>query len=153
LLFSIKNALNRLADLQAINIDVQNKDTVKNNFILELIKSLAKGIVNIILSPKLMTIYAINYQILYGQNTTYDGPIDFIKKNKNLIKALGKTILEFVIKLLLTLIIKYLSKKLSQKYAKDEIERGKNYVSQILSLIGTPPEIIRQIQNISYVSV
>lgn len=105
------------------------------------------------MSPKLISVYAINYQILYGQNETYDGPIDFIKKNKNLIKSLSKTILELVIKLLLTLIIKFLSKKLSQKFAQDEIERGKNYIAQILSLIGTPPEIIRQIQNISYVAV
>jgi hypothetical protein len=150
---SIKNALNTLADLQAQNETSEDKNTVKNNFLLELVKSLAKGIMTIVMSPKLISVYAINYQILYGQNETYDGPIDFIKKNKNLIKSLSKTILELVIKLLLTLIIKFLSKKLSQKFAQDEIERGKNYIAQILSLIGTPPEIIRQIQNISYVAV
>jgi hypothetical protein len=148
---SIKNSINLMSNKVSENIPVIDKPSIKNNFILNLVNEIARAIVSVILSPKLISVYAINYQILYGQNEKYDGPIDFVKKNKNLIRSLGKTVLEAIIKMLLTLVLKYISIKLSKKFSEDEIEKGKNYTSQILSLLGVPPMIIRQIQGISYI--
>lgn len=148
---AIKTGIDKMANKVTQNVPMIDKPSVKNNFITNLVKSMAKSIFNVILSPKLISVYTINYQILYGQNEKYDGVIDFVKKNKNLVRSLGKTILDFIIKMLLTLVLKYISVKLSKKFSEDEIEKGKNYVSQILSLVGVPPMIIRQIQGISYV--
>ena len=74
-----------------------------------------------------------------------------MKKNKQLIIGISKIILEQITKMLLKLALKYIAKKLAKKYSQDKIEQGKNYVAQILSLIGVSPEIIRQIQNLNYV--
>jgi hypothetical protein len=81
----------------------------------------------------------------------YDGPIDFIKKNKNLIISISKVILEIVIKMLLTLALKYISKKLAKKFSDDAIEQNKNYITQIRSLVGVSPDIIKQIQDLNYI--
>jgi hypothetical protein len=98
-----------------------------------------------------MTLFSLNYKIIYGIAQDFDGPIDFMKKNKQLIIGISKIILEQITKMLLTLALKYIAKKLAKKYSQDKIEQGKNYVAQILSLIGVSPEIIRQIQNLNYV--
>ena len=100
-----------------------------------------------------MGIYSLNHQIVYGKGTKYDGPIDFIKKNHNLVKAVGKIILEFVIQMLLILVIKYLSIRLSQKFTEDQIEKAKSYANTLARLIGIPPNITSQIQNINYINL
>jgi len=110
-----------------------------------------KAIIKIIISPKLISLFVVNFKIMYGQATDFSGAIDFMKKNKNLIVSIAKTVLEQNIKMLLTLALKYISVKLREKYAGDTIEQSKNYVAQVLTLIGVPPEIIRQIQGLDYV--
>ena len=148
---AMDKAVNTLAEKQAEDSISINIPTVKLNFILELVKGFVKAILNIILSPRLMTLFVLNFKILYGIATQFDGPIDFMKKNKELIKTISKTVLDQLIKMLLALVLKHLNIKLAKKYADDTIEKGKNYVAQILSLIGVPPEIIRQIQGLNYV--
>lgn len=148
---AMTDAINQLADASASNSIPINVPTIKINFILDLIKDIMKSMINIILSPKLMTLFSLNYKIIYGIAQDFDGPIDFMKKNKQLIIAISKIILEQIIKMLLKLALKYIAKKLAKKYSQDKIEQGKNYVAQILSLIGVSPEIIRQIQNLNYV--
>jgi hypothetical protein len=148
---AMTDAINQLADASASNSIPINVPTIKVNFILDLIKDFMKSIINIILSPKLMTLFSLNYKIIYGIAQDFDGAIDFMKKNKQLIIGISKIILEQITKMLLTLALKYIAKKLAKKYSQDKIEQGKNYVAQILSLIGVSPEIIRQIQNLNYV--
>lgn len=145
------DAIDKLADAQASNANTINIPTVKLNFILELIKTFMKAIINIILSPKLMVLFAVNFKIMYGQLSEYENGIDFMKKNKNLITSIAKTVLEQNIKMLLTLALKHISIKLSKKYSDDTIEQSKNYISQVLTLVGVPTEIIRQIQGLDYV--
>jgi len=145
------DAIDKLADAQASNASTINIPTVKLNFILELIKTFMKAIINIILSPKLMVLFAVNFKIMYGQLSEYENGIDFMKKNKNLITSIAKTVLEQNIKMLLTLALKHISIKLSKKYSDDTIEQSKNYISQVLTLVGVPTEIIRQIQGLDYV--
>lgn len=149
---AMTDAINQLADASASNSIPINVPTIKINFILELIKDFMKSMINIILSPKLMVLFSLNYKIIYGISQDFNGPIDFMKKNKQLIIAISKMILEQMIKMLITLALKYIGKKLAKKYSQDKIEQSKNYVAQILSLTGVSPEIIREIQNINYVN-
>ena len=100
------------------------------------------------ISPKFLSLFIINHQIIYGKGTSYDGPIDFIKKNKKLVKNIAKIIGNILLNLLLTLALKYLSFKLRQKFTKDEIEKAKNYVSIVFSYLGIPPVILEQIRRI-----
>lgn len=148
---AMSDAIDKLANTQASNASTINTPTVKLDFILELIKKFMNSIINIIISPKLISLFSVNFKIMFGQNAEYDGAIDFMKKNKNLIVSISKLVLEQVIKMLLTLALKYISIKLRKKYADDTIEQAKNYVAQVLTLIGVPPEIIRQIQGLDYV--
>jgi hypothetical protein len=145
---AVDKAIDNIANAQTENVADVDIPTIKVNFILELIKRFMQSIISIILSPKLITLYAINHQIIYGQGSSYDGPIDFMKKNKTLITRISKTVLEIIIRMLLALALKYITRKVSEKIAGDNIEKGKNYIAQILSLIGISPAIIRQIQGL-----
>lgn len=145
---AIDNAIDKISDAQTTDSASVDIPTIKVNFLLDLIKRFVQAVINIILSPKLITVYTINHQLVYGQGTTFDGPIDFMKKNKTLITNISKVVLEIIIRMLLGLALKYITMKVSEKISGDNIERGKNYVAQILSLLGISPDIIRQIQGL-----
>lgn len=147
---AVTNSLNNLADNQAnFSQNETDKETIKTNFFVEIVKKLQRIIMSAIMTPEFISLFAINHQIIYGQGTTYDGPIDFIKKNRKLIKNIGKIILNTLLNLLLTLVITYITIKLKQKFADDQAEKAKNYVSTLLSLVGVPPSIIAQIRRIN----
>jgi hypothetical protein len=147
---AISKAIDNIAAAQASNAATIDIPTVKYNFILDLIKSFTQSVITIILSPRLITLFAVNFKIIYGQLSEYDGAIDFMKKNKNLIISISKTVLEIIIKMLITLVLKYISKKLAKKIADDKKEKSENYNKVMLSLLGVTPDIITQIQNINY---
>lgn len=128
------------------SIDIR---TVKFNFIVELAKSLARGIMTLVISPKLVSLFTINYQIVYGEVQKYTDPIDFVRKNANLVRAISKSILKYITDMLIKLVLRSIRKKIEKKYTEDEIERAKNYSNQILSLTGLSPDIIKQIQNLT----
>jgi hypothetical protein len=119
--------------------------TAKNNFFKDLLENFNKIILNILLSPKFVTIFAINHAILYGE-VNYDGPTDFIKKNKGLIKEISNQIRDKILSGLLKLSIKDLSQKLSRKLIDDQIEKAKNHQSILLSYVGVPPSVIAKIR-------
>jgi hypothetical protein len=149
---AVEQTIDTLAAFQAsFAVNAVDVPTIEANFILDIIRKFMTSIINLVISPKLISIFAINHQIIYGQGTSYANAIDFMKKNKNLVKTIANTIRDFIIKMLLVLALKYISVKLSQKFSEDEIEKGKNYVSQLLSLTGVPPQIIREIQGIEYI--
>lgn len=150
---AIDNAIDKISDAQTTDSPSVDIPTIKVNFLLDLIKRFMQSIINIILSPKLITVYTINHQLVYGQGTTFDGPIDFMKKNKTLITNISKVVLEVIIRMLLGLALKYIARKVSEKIAGDNIEKAKNYVAQILSLLGISPDIIRQIQGLGAIIV
>lgn len=128
-------------------IDVKN---LKVNFILDMIKNYATSLVSFVLSPKLVTVFAINHQLIYGQGTVYEDGIDFMEKNKKILKEIAKTILSMVIKLLLTLIIKKLSKKLGEKIKDDGIEKNKAYVKQLSILNGVSSAVQLMVSGLSF---
>jgi len=146
---AITSALDDAAETQASFSDNEtDKLTFKTDFFIEIIKKLTRIIASLIISPKLMVLFAINHQIIYGQNSSYDGPIDFLKKNKKLVKNVTKIIRDIILELLLKLVLKILAKKLAEKFAGDEIEKAKNYVSIVLSYLGIPQEIIAIVRGI-----
>jgi hypothetical protein len=145
---AMTNAIDTIADTQASGAASIDIPTVKLNFLIDLIKNFMKSIINILISPKLMTLFSLNFKILYGIASEYDGPIDFMKKNKNLIISIAKSVLEPIIKMLLSMVLKRLTAMISKKLSGDKIEQAKNYVAQLLSMLGIPQNIIRQIQGL-----
>ena len=37
-----------------------------------------------VMTPEFVTIFAINHQIIHGQGSNYNNPIDFINQNQNI---------------------------------------------------------------------
>jgi hypothetical protein len=146
---NVGEALDDIADKQGAfsnnSIDVP---TIRKNFFIELIKKFIRIMTSLFLSPKIISLFAINHQIIYGQGTSYDGAIDFIKKNKKLVKNVIKIIRNILLNLLLALALRELSKKLAEKVAGDEIEKAKNYTSILLSYVGVPPAVLAVIRGI-----
>ena len=106
-----------------------------------------------IITPEFISLFAINHQIIYGRGSTYDGAIDFMKKNRKLIKNIAKIVLNMLLNLLLNLVLLYITIKLKEKLADDQIEKAKNYVSMLLSYTGVPQSVIAQIRKINTQSI
>jgi len=140
--------LDKIADTQASFASETNKPSVKGNFFVELVRKFCRILLNLIISPKFISLFAINHQIIYGQGSTYDGAIDFIKKNKKLVKNVAKIVLNIFLNLLLQLALKYLSIKLRQKFTDDEIEKAKQYVSIVFSYLPVGPEVFEMLGQI-----
>jgi hypothetical protein len=147
---AVTNSLNRLADTQAnFSQNETDKETIKTNFFVEIVKKLQRVVMSAVMTPEFITLFAINHQIIYGQGTNYDGPIDFIKKNRKLVKKIGNIILNTLLNLLLSLVLLYITIKLKQKFIDDQAEKTKNYISILLSLVGVPSSVIAQIRKIN----
>ena len=101
-----------------------------------------------VLSPKVVMIFLINFKIIYGPSATFDGPIDFIKKNKVLFKSITKQITTMIVKILVAIALKKIAELVAASAAKKQIEKGKNKVSQLLSLVGIPQEALRLIKGL-----
>lgn len=145
---AVKESLDNAAQSQANSSSNEaDKETIKTNFFIEIIKKLQRIVMSSIMTPEFITIFAINHQIIHGQNTSYDDPIDFIKKNRKLVRNIGKLVLNILLKLLLNLVIKELTKLLQEKLVGDKIERAKNKVSIYLSYLGVPQSVITQIRK------
>ena len=142
----ISSNLNNMANLSTANVP-NPSDVVssKLNFIQQIIVSMIKSIVGIILSPKVILVFLINYKIVYGPTATFSDPIDFIKKNKNLINNIMKVIAVELIKILLTIALKEIAILVAQTIAKKQIEKNTNKLAQLQSLIGLPPNLIRNL--------
>ena len=146
---AVTEALNTIAEEQAIFApNPIDSETVKSNFFTEVIQKLVRIFMTVLISPKFITLFSINHQIIYGQGSAYDGAKDFIEKNRQLVKNLSVVILEIILTMLLKAALKYLSIKLRQKFADDEIERGKIYLLRLISSLGIPPDIMKSIQNL-----
>ena len=147
---AITEALNSAADSQADSASNEtNKPTIKTNFFIEIIKKLQRVVMSAIMTPEFISLFAINHQIIYGQGSSYDGAIDFLKKNRKMIKGIAKIVLNMLLNSLLNIVLLYITVKLKQKFADDKIEKAKNHVSILLSYLGVPANIIAQIRKIN----
>jgi hypothetical protein len=68
-------------------------------------------------------IFLINLKIVYGQNADYSDGVDFIKKNKNIFKAIIKEIVVMIIKILLAIALKKIAKLVAEAMVKRRIEK------------------------------
>ena len=119
------------------------------DFFQQIINNLIKAIVGVVISPKVIIIFLINYKIIYGINSTFNGATDFIKSNKNLFHSIMKEISGMIIKILLSIALKKIGEIVADSKVKTEIEKGKNQLSQLLSLVGIPQETLRIIKGLA----
>ena len=105
--------MDNLADTQAsFSNNPQDILTIKTDLFTEIIKKLTRIIMSLVISPKFITLFAINHRIIYGQEDGYNGAVDFIKKNRKLVKGVAEIIRNIILELLLTLVLKILMEKL-----------------------------------------
>jgi hypothetical protein len=121
--------------------------SVKLDFIGLMFKSIIKAFINAVLGPKIITIFLINYKIVYGQNATYDDPLDFMKKNLHLVKEISDNIRDLIIEMLLQKVLKYVTALIARNYVEAQKERGNAQLAILLSLVGVPQEVIRMIRS------
>jgi len=141
----LKKLSNKLDSFSKIKIDHK---ALSLNFIQQIINDFVKVIVNVLLSPKIVTIFLLNFKIIYGPNETFSDPIDFIKKNRNLVKNVVKRVSGIIIKILLKKVIKRITKLIAESRLKKEIDKNKAKVTQLLSLVGVPQDVLRQINGL-----
>jgi hypothetical protein len=148
---SVSRTLDNLStNAMGVSVDPIDISNLKVNFILDMIKNYATSLVSFVLSPKLLTVFAINHQLIYGQGSVYKDGIDFMEKNKTVLKEIAKSILKMVIKLLLNLILRKLTKKIGEKIKDDGIEKNKAYVKQLSILNGVSSAVQLMVSSLSF---
>jgi hypothetical protein len=146
----LSNSLDEMANETTKNVRAKvDKGSVKLNFIQSIITNLIKAIVGIVLSPKIVFIFLINYKIVYGPDANFKDAIDFIKKNKNLFKQIIKRIAGLIIKILLAIALQKIAKLVGDAMVEKNIEKTKNKKSQLLSLVGVPQAALRAIKGLA----
>jgi len=146
----ISTNLNKMANSSSLNLRNKiNLKSVKLDFIQQIVNNLIKAIIGMIISPKVITIFIVNYKIIYGPTASFDDGIDFIKKNKNLFHNIMKKVTEEIVKILLRIALKRISELVAASIAQKEIEKSKNKLTQLLSLVGVPQETLRIIKGLS----
>lgn len=145
----LTDSLNSMADNLASQIpNNQDKQTVKIGFISEVLKSLIKSIANILISPKIIIIFLINFKIIYGVNYEFTNAVDFIKKNRALFKAIFKEITQEIVKLLMSYAMKEITRLAGDAAVVKQMEKIQNRKQQLLSLVGVSQEALRKIKGL-----
>jgi len=149
---AVTNSLNSIGNsISGFATSSSDKQTLKLNFIQELINNLIKVIVNSVLSPKVIAIFVINFKIIYGPTANFTDAVDFLKKNKNLIHNIIKRITGIIVKELLKIAMKKIATLVAESQIKKQIDKNKAKVAQILALVGVPQETNRQIKGLLWV--
>jgi len=145
----LSSNLDRMASESADKVGDNDKDTVKLNFIQMIINNLLRAIIGVILSPKVVIIFLVNYKIINGPTAEYTDGVDFIRKNKVLFNRMMKKITTMIVKILLSIVMKEVAKLVAESQIKKNIEKNKNKLTQILSLVGVSQEVIRTIKGLT----
>lgn len=133
----------------ANSTNVADNQAIKLNFIQMIIDTLIKSIVGVILSPKVVMAFLINFKIIYGPSANFTDGVDFIKKNKQLFRQMIKRVTVIIVELLVVIALKRIAELVGQAQAKKQLDKNKNKVAQLLSLTGVPQEAIRVIKGLS----
>jgi hypothetical protein len=145
----LTNSLNSMSDNLASQVPTnQDKQTVKIGFVTDLIKNLIKSIANVVLTPKVIIIFLINFKIVFGVDAEYANAKDFIQKNRVLFKEMFKNITEIIVKLLMSYAMKEVTRLAGEAAAAKVIEKTLNRKQQLLSLVGVPQEALRKIKGL-----
>lgn len=146
---AITNGINTLSlVIRTQALDRKDGHVLELNFIENIIQNLVSSIVGYILSPKIITIFLINYKIIYGINSEYTDAADFIKQNRNLIKDISKSVRNIIIDMLLNIVLKEVSRLAAEIAIDIATEKYKNELAQILSLVGTSQSVLRLIKGL-----
>ncbi len=146
---AVTSTLNSIGNqLAAFSNNGADDKAIKLNFIQDLVDNLTKAIVNSILSPKVISIFIINFKIIYGPDESYSGSVDFLKKNKNLVHNITKRISGLIIKTLLNIALKRITQLVADGIIKQQIDKTQANTTQLLSLLGVPQEVLRQIKGL-----
>lgn len=144
----ISEGLNKLGDEIGSQAGSDEDSYALNlNFIISLITNLISSIIKSILSPKVITMFLLNYKIVYGINAEYKDAIDFMKQNKNLMIDVGEVVRNAIIDILLGTTLKEISNLVKATAVEIATEKAKNLIAQMASLVGTPPDILRKIKG------
>lgn len=116
--------------------ELNNNDAVgaKLNIFDALIKKLTTAIINIVLSPKLLLIYNLNYYIITGNEIT--DPLDFFSKNRNMIKGIIDSIKTVLTTYLTDIVMKQITDLVEKHLIEILKEKQKALRAQLASLTG-----------------
>ena len=128
--------------------DSKDQYALELNFIENLIQNLIVAIVGFILSPKVISIFLLNYKIVYWVTEDYNSAADFMKQNKNLVRGIANSVRDAIISILLKTVLKEISTLVSQTIIEISTEKSKNQLAQILSLVGVPAQVLRLIKGL-----
>ena len=126
--------------------------TVQLDFMGLMFKSLIRAYVNAILGPKIISIFLLNYKIVYGQGAEFIDPVDLLKQNKVLIKNIINVVRDKILTILLQLVLKYITKLLAANQVEALKEKANAQLAILLSLTGVPQSVIRLIRENSPIS-
>lgn len=144
----ISNGFNTMANELSANAGDTDKQNVKLNFIDLLINKIIKAIINIVLSPKMIILFALNYKITNGNLSDYSTIKDFMQKNRQLFKSIIDTVKDIIIAYLLKLVLKEITRLIASQTIKNLTEQVNNKKAQVLSLVGVPQDIIKLITKL-----
>jgi hypothetical protein len=133
----ISSNLNKMAQQNTVNSDNPSDHiSIKLNFVQNIIEHLIKGIIGMVITPKVIMPFLINFKIIYGISSEIKDPIDFIKKNKNLFTGLINSVKSLIISVLKPIVMRQVVVIASlAKYEKVK-EQTKSAKAQLASLIG-----------------
>lgn len=126
-----------------------DNQTIKLNFIQQIIDTLIKSIVGVVLSPKVVMTFLINFKIIYGEQAEFTDGVDFIYKNKELMRRIIKQITLKIVEFLVVIAMKEIAEMVAQAQVKKQKEKYTNRIAQLLSLTGVPQEAIRTIKGLT----
>jgi len=142
----ITKGIDNIANEASEEVDDKNKITAKLNFIDGAIRKLMIKMGNVILSPKVISIFAVNHAIVYG--TDLDNPVNWMKLNKTLMNSIVTAIRETFIKILLEEAIKNIKNIVKCASQQVVTEYAKTQSAQLASLVGIPQDVLRMIQGL-----
>ena len=142
----INRTINTFSDSLSEGLDNEDKYSTKLNFIESLLRKIVQVIVTQILSPKLIFIFTLNYIIMTGKTIT--SAIDFIVKNKTLIKNVINKVRDIIINILMERAIKAITELVLAQLSETQAEKLRATKAQLLSLVGVPQDVIRVIQKL-----
>jgi len=129
----LNGGLSKLGELSSIGSKLGDIPTIKLDFIDSVIKKLITSVMSIILSPKLIMIFALNHSIIYG--TSFENPIEFITKNKALVNSIIKSVKEIIIRLLLKEVLKMVLELVAESMIEARKEKERIKMEQKASLL------------------
>jgi hypothetical protein len=142
----LNDAIDKISNDVVSNIPEIDKYTVKLDFIQDIVKNIMRTIGSILLSPKITTILALNFQIIHGQ--VFENPIDFIVNNKHFMKTVFNGIRETILQIILAKTLKEINELALKSLSETQSEKIKSTKATIASLVGVPFEVTQMMSGI-----